>query len=191
MPDPRVEAESSLTENEDLLIRRAQHDAKAFGELYERYVDRIYNYIFYRVGDVAEAEDLTAHVFYQALGHIEAYKARGVPFVAWLYRIAHNVVANWYRDRRRHPNVRLDDMATLPALGDSPHQRAEQNEEAQILLRAIRRLPAKQQQLLILKFSEHLTNEEIGQIMGCTEGAVKALYHRTLVALRKELGNAL
>lgn len=191
MQDPRVKAGSSLIESEDLLIRRAKYDAEAFGELYERYVDRIYNYIFYRVGDVAEAEDLTARVFYQALGNIGSYKARGVPFIAWLYRIAHNLVANWYRDRSRHKNIRLDDIATLPARGDSPHQRAEQNEEAQILLRAVRRLPARQQQLLILKFSEHLSNEEIGRIMGCTEGAVKALYHRTLVALRKELRDAL
>lgn len=187
MPDLRAEAGSSLTENEDLLIRRAKHDAEAFGELYERYVDRIYNYIFYRVGDVAEAEDLTAHVFYQALGHLNSYKARGVPFAAWLYRIAHNLVANWYRDRSRHKNIRLDDITTLPASSASPHQHAEQNEEAQILVRAIRRLPARQQQLLLLKFSEHLSNEEIGQIMGCTEGAIKALYHRTLTALRKEL----
>jgi RNA polymerase sigma-70 factor (ECF subfamily) len=180
-----------LSENEDLLIQRAKRDAEAFGELYERYVDRIYNYIFYRVGDTAEAEDLTARVFYQALGSIGAYKSRGVPFVAWLYRIAHNLVANWYRDRSRHKNVRLDDIATLPAHGDSPHQRAEQNEEARILLGAIRRLPARQQELLILKFSEGLSNEEIGRIMGCTEGAIKALYHRTLVALRKELRDAL
>lgn len=176
-----------MSETEEQLIQRARHDAEAFGELYERYVDRIYNYIFYRTGDAAEAEDLTARVFYRALGHIEEYQARGAPFAAWLYRIAHNLVANWYRDRSRHKNIRLDDLAGLAARGLSPHHRAEQNEETQMLLRAIRKLPAERQQLLILKFGEELSNEEIARVMGRTEGAIKSLYHRTLVMLREQL----
>lgn len=176
-----------MTETEETLIRRARRDADAFGELYERYVDRIYNYIFYRVGDTAEAEDLTARVFYRALGHIGEYQARGAPFAAWLYRIAHNLVANWYRDRSRRKNIRLDDIALLAARGDGPHQRAEQNEEARTLQSAIRKLPAERQQLLILKFGEELSNEEIARLMGRSEGAIKSLYHRTLIALRDEL----
>lgn len=176
-----------MTETEEALVRRARRDADAFGELYERYVDRIYNYIFYRTGDAAEAEDLTARVFYRALGHIGEYQARGAPFAAWLYRIAHNLVANWYRDRSRHKNIRLDDIAGLVERGASPHQRAESNEETQTLLRAIRKLPAERQQLLILKFGDELSNEEIARVMGRTEGAIKSLYHRTLVMLRNEL----
>jgi RNA polymerase sigma-70 factor (ECF subfamily) len=168
-------------------VGRARRDADAFGELYERYVDRIYNYIFYRTGDVAEAEDLTARVFYRALGHIGEYQARGAPFAAWLYRIAHNLVANWYRDRSRHKNIRLDDIAGLAERGASPHQHAEHNEETQALLRAIRKLPAERQQLLILKFGNELSNDEIARVMGRTEGAIKSLYHRTLVMLRDAL----
>jgi RNA polymerase sigma-70 factor (ECF subfamily) len=185
--EPRASSESRLTETEEALVRRARRDADAFGELYERYVDRIYNYIFYRTGDAAEAEDLTARVFYRALGHIGEYQARGAPFAAWLYRIAHNLVANWYRDRSRHKNIRLDDIAGLVERGASPHQRAESNEETQTLLRAIRKLPAERQQLLILKFGDELSNEEIARVMGRTEGAIKSLYHRTLVMLRNEL----
>jgi len=183
----RADAESGLPETEEALIRRAQRDADAFGELYERYVTRIYNYIFYRTGDAAEAEDLTARVFYRALGHIAEYQARGAPFAAWLYRIAHNLVANWYRDRSRHKNIRLDDIAGLPERGEGPHQRAEQNEEAHLLLSAIRKLPAERQELLILKFGDELSNAEIARVMGRTEGAVKSLYHRTLVMLRDQL----
>ena len=183
----RASSENRLAETEETLVRRARRDADAFGELYERYVDRIYNYIFYRVGDAPEAEDLTARVFYRALGHIHEYQTRGAPFAAWLYRIAHNLVANWYRDRSRRKNIRLDDIALLAERGDGPHQRAEQNEEAQILLRAIRKLPAERQHLLILKFGEELSNEEIARLMGRTEGAIKSLYHRTLVMLRDEL----
>ena len=176
-----------MSETEETLVRRARRDADAFGELYERYVDRIYNYVFYRVGDTAEAEDLTARVFYRALGHIDEYQTRGAPFAAWLYRIAHNLVANWYRDRGRHNNVRLDDVAMLAERGAGPHHLAEQNEETQTLLRAIRKLPAERQQLLILKFGDELSNEEIARMMGRTEGAVKSLYHRTLIMLRNEL----
>jgi RNA polymerase sigma-70 factor (ECF subfamily) len=176
-----------LSEAEETLVRRARRDADAFGELYERYVDRIYNYVFYRVSDTAEAEDLTARVFYRALGHMDEYQARGAPFAAWLYRIAHNLVANWYRDRSRRKNIRLDDIALLAERGAGPHQLAEQNEETQTLLRAIRKLPAERQQLLILKFGEELSNEEIARIIGRSEGAVKSLYHRTLVALRDQL----
>jgi len=176
-----------LSETEETLVRRARRDAEAFGELYERYVDRIYNYVFYRVGDSAEAEDLTARVFYRALGHIGEYQTRGAPFAAWLYRIAHNLVANWYRDRSRRKNIRLDDVALLAERSAGPHQLAEQNEETQALLRAIRELPAERQQLLILKFGDELSNEEIARMMGRSEGAIKSLYHRTLLALRDEL----
>ena len=176
-----------MSDTEQVLIQRAKRDAEAFGELYERYADRIYNYIFYRTGDIAEAEDLTARVFYRALGHMDEYQARGAPFAAWLYRIAHNLVANWYRDRSRHKNIRLDDIASLAERAAGPHHLAEQNEETQTLLRAIRKLPAERQQLLILKFGDELANDEIAQIMGRSEGAVKSLYHRTLLALREEL----
>jgi RNA polymerase sigma-70 factor (ECF subfamily) len=176
-----------LSETEEALIERAKREAEAFGALYERYVDRIYNYIFYRSGDVHEAEDLTARVFYRALGHIKEYDQRGAPFAAWLYRIAHNLVANWHRDRSRRQYVRLDDLATLAEKSAGPDHRAEQNEETQTLLRALARLPAERQQVLILKFVDGLSNAEIGKIMGRSEGAIKSLYHRTLLALRDEL----
>jgi len=177
-----------LSETEEALIERAKHDAEAFGALYERYVDRIYSYIFYRTGDAHEAEDLTARVFYRALGRIEEYRSRGAPFAAWLYRIAHNLVANWHRDRSRRREIRLDDIVTLVEKSAGPHHLAEQSEDAQTLLRAMAKLPAERQQLLILKFVDGLSNADIAKIMGRTEGAIKSLYHRTLIALRDALG---
>lgn len=176
-----------MSESEEALIERAKRDADAFGELYERYVDRIYNYIYYRTGDVHEAEDLTARVFYRALNHIGKYNQHGAPFAAWLYRIAHNLVANWYRDRNRRKYVRLDDLVTLAEKGLGPHHQAEQNEEAQTLIKTMSRLPAERQQLLILKFVEGMSNADIAKIMGRSEGAIKSLYHRTLLALRDDL----
>jgi RNA polymerase sigma-70 factor (ECF subfamily) len=177
-----------VSESEEQLIERAKRDADAFGELYQRYVDRIYNYVFYRTGDPHEAEDLTARVFYRALAHMDEYRQRGAPFAAWLYRIAHNLVANWHRDRSRHHDIRLDDLVSLAEKREGPEVRAEQEEEAQVLLDAIARLPAERQQLLILKFAEGLSNAKIAEVMGRSEGAVKSLYHRTLIALRDDLG---
>jgi RNA polymerase sigma-70 factor (ECF subfamily) len=174
-------------DSEEQLIERAKHDPEAFGELYERYVDRIYNYIYYRTSDVHEAEDLTARVFYRAMAHMGQYRQHGVPFAAWLYRIAHNLVANWHRDRSRRREMRLDDMISLASHGAGPDHLAEQNEEARGLLEAMAQLPAERQQLLILKFAEGMSNLEIATVMGRTEGAIKSMYHRTLIALRDEL----
>lgn len=179
-----------LSDSEErLLVERARDDAQAFGILYERYVDRIYNYVIYRVGDAREAEDLTARVFYRALAHVDDYRQRGAPFAAWLYRIAHNLVANWHRDKSRRRDVRLDDYVMLAEKRDGPERLAERNEETRVLLQAVRKLPDERQELLILKFVEGLSNLEIGRLMGKTEGAVKSLYHRTLIALKDELSN--
>ena len=162
-------------------------DSTAFGELYTRYVQKIYNYVYYRTGNHHDAEDLTSRVFFRALGHIGHYDDRGVPFSAWLYRIAHNLVANWHRDRGRKQIVPLDETIVSGYPFHAPEALAESQEEEELLLRSIRELPPDRQQLLILKFVERLSNAEIGAIMNRTEGAIKSLYHRTLVALREEL----
>jgi RNA polymerase sigma-70 factor (ECF subfamily) len=176
--------------DEATLVESAKSDPQAFGLLYERYIDKIYNYVYYRTGNHHDAEDLTAKVFYQALNHIPRYVQRGAPFSSWLYRIAHNLVANWHRDRSRRQVVSLDRLAAVTRQQENgPFEHAAQNEQRDELLAAIRRLPGDRQQLLILKFVERLPNAEIGQIMGRSEGAIKSLYHRTLVALRQEMGN--
>ena len=164
----------------------AGSDIDAFGQLYERHVRRIYNYIYYRTGNHHDAEDLTARVFQRALGHVENFEDKGVPFSAWLYRIAHNLVANWHRDRSRRPVVTLEDHTIIGDADDHPEREAIAEEEYRMLLIAVRRLPPDRQQLLILKFVERLSNAEIGEIMGRTEGAIKSLYHRTLNALRDD-----
>ncbi len=171
----------------ELLGLASQGDQEAFGALYARYVERIFNYVYYRTGNVHDAEDLTARVFYRALHHIQNYTDRGVPFSAWLYRIAHNLIANWHRDRSRHQEIPLDDAPTLHYKGEPPEVSLMQGQDRESLLKLIRHLPAERQHLLILKFVEQMSNAEIGQIMGRSEGAVKSLYHRTLLALRDEL----
>ncbi len=178
-----------LYSEEEILAQAARGDRDAFGMLYERYVDRIFNYVYYRTGNVNDAEDLTARVFQRAMNHIVNYTDRGVPFSAWLYRIAHNLVANWHRDRSRRQEIPLSD-APLVAKGDHPESNLVHNQQQDALLRLIRSLPAERQTLLILKFVEHLSNAEIGEIMGRSEGAVKSLYHRTLLSMRDQIGDA-
>ncbi len=175
----------AMTDSE--LVAHAKNDQDAFGELYERYVKKIYNYIYYRTSNQHDAEDLTARVFYRAMGHIGNYEDKGVPFQAWPYRIAHNLVANFHRDKSRRKIIPLDEFVASTLRSDAPDRRAEDNEEREQLMGAIERLPAERQQLLILKFVEHLSNAEIGAIMDRTEGAIKSLYHRTLIALRDDL----
>ena len=176
-------------EEPEILAKASKGDREAFGFLYERYVERIYNYIYYRTGNVHDAEDITARVFYRALHHIHNYKDRGVPFSAWLYRIAHNLVANWHRDRSRKQEISLTELPTITYKGKAPEQSLMQSEERDNLLRLIRNLTPDRQNLLILKFIERLSNAEIGQIIGRSEGAVKSLYHRTLLSMRDEIGD--
>lgn len=169
------------------LVQYAKEDKEAFGEIYERYLTKIYNYIYYRTGNQQDAEDLTAKVFYRALSHIENYVDKGVPFQAWLYRIAHNLVANFHRDKGRRKIIPLDDYVAHTLKGDAPDKQAETSEQTEHLMEAIHRLPADRQQLILLKFIEQKSNAEIGEIMDRTEGAIKSLYHRTLLSLRDEI----
>ncbi len=178
-----------MVENDDdEALERAVHgDPEAFSLLYERYVTRIYNYIFYRTGSPYDAEDLTERVFLRALGHIRTYNNRGIPFSAWLYRIAHNLVANWHRDNSRRKEVPLEDQKDLHQRIDHPELSLVNSQEQEMLLKLIRRLPEDRQQLIILKFVEHLSNSEVATIMGRSEGAIKSLYHRTLQTLREDI----
>lgn len=181
--------ESALHEitEENAVAKACAGDPEAFSFLYERNVTRIYNYIYYRIGSEADAEDITSRVFYRAFGHINTYVDKGVPFSAWLYRIAHNLIANWHRDSHRRKEVPLEDQLELPVKADHPERAMEKTQEVEQLLQGIRRLSPDRQQLLILKFVEDLSNAEIADIMGKSEGAIKSLYHRALIALRGEM----
>ncbi len=174
-----------MYEDELELVERAKADPEAFGPLYERYVGRVYSYLYHRTSDVSDAEDLTERVFMQALAHLSSYTYRGLPLSVWLFRIAHNVLANWYRDHKRRQTLSIDDQAIAdlePSAGIE-----EEIEDAALLRRAVASLSPERQQLILLKYVEELPHAEIGMIMGRSEGAVKALLHRTLKALKKEL----
>jgi len=173
----------NVTQDVSQLVERAKAEPEAFGELYQIHVERIYRYVYHRTGNVCDAEDLTERVFFQALTHLPSYKDKGLPFSVWLFRIAHNLVANWHRDRSRNRVVPLDDVVATHHDIDG----LEQVEEANVVRKAVARLSPDRQQLLLLKFVEELPHAEIGRIMGRSEGAVKALLHRTLRAMKAEI----
>ncbi len=177
-----------LTQLSDLeLVDLCKTNQEAFGVLYERYVEKIYKYIYYRTGNSQDAEDLASAVFHRAMAHVGDYTDRGVPFQAWLYRIAHNLVANFHRDRGRRKIIPLEDFVSGGLDFDAPDAATEDEEERAQLMAAIGRLPEERQQLLYLKFVSNLSNAEVGAILDRTEGAIKSLYHRTLLALRDDI----
>jgi len=175
------------TTDERELVSRAQQDPDAFGELYALYVDRIYRYVYHRVGNVYDAEDITSRTFFRALSHIQNYEDKGYPFSAWLYRIAHNLLSNWHRDHKRRPTVSIDALVLPDKHETRPETITLLDDDNLYLNEVIKELDARRQELLFLKFVEGFSNAEIGEIMGKSEGAIKSLYHRTLLALRKSI----
>ena len=169
------------------LINDARTNPESFGLLYEKYVGKIYNYIYFKVGNNDDAEDLTAKVFFKALKSIGSYRHMGLPFSAWLYRIAHNLVANHHRDRSRVAMVSIDDLVLADqSRSAAPEALMVKKQDNAYLLELINNLTPQKQELIVLKFVQKLSNEEIGVIFGKTEGAIKSLYHRTLTELKEK-----
>jgi RNA polymerase sigma-70 factor (ECF subfamily) len=183
-----VHSESS-DDSEARLARRARTDRSAFSELYEAHAARVYHYLLARTSSPAEAEELTSRVFLNALTRLDQYSGRG-SFQAWLMTIARNLLFNWYRDRgRRPPTEDLTAAATVAADVPGPEAGLERNERIARVREAVGDLSADRQQLISLKYVDGLPNAEIGRIMGRSEGAVKALHHRTLRELQQRLGD--
>jgi RNA polymerase sigma-70 factor (ECF subfamily) len=172
-----------MSKDEAGLIQRAKTgDTSAFAELYDRYQPAIYRYIFYRVDDVATAEDLTGEVFLRLVEKIDRFTYRGRPLLAWLYTIARNLVADHHRQAGRSLPLSLDDRWV--ADGSGPEGAIENRLTQQWLAAAIARLTEDQRQVILLKFMEGLDNETVARTLGKSVGAVKALQHRALAALR-------
>ena len=172
-------------QDEESLVRRAQkQDQEAFEQIYEEYFDRIYRYITLKIGDAVEAEDLTQQVFLNTLRSISSFKWRGKPFSAWLYRIAHNQVVDHLRKKKRTP-VPLDE--TLVSGSDNPQRAAERKLDIEQVLAAARYLTGAQREVISLRFTSDLSIAQVAEVMGKSQGAVKALQHSGIVALRKAL----
>jgi RNA polymerase sigma-70 factor (ECF subfamily) len=171
---------TTTTDDDRPLIEAAQADPARFAELYDRYVERVYAFVSRRTQDRAAAEDITSDVFEHALAHLSQFEWRGVPFIAWLFRIASNAITDrWRHDARNSPDPP----------GDVPDTRElEELERRVILFQLVDRLPGVQRQVIQMRFVEEKSIREIAAALGRSEGAVKQLQLRALENLRKGMG---
>jgi RNA polymerase sigma-70 factor, ECF subfamily len=159
-----------------------------FTELYRTHLRDVYSYAYYRIGNHHDAEDLTEQTFLQAYRHFERAQREsdGRPLRPWLIRIAHNLAANYYRDRSRRPQTNLDDAAVISA----PHpteQLVEEREEVKEVLEGVSNLPEDRREALIMRFALGMDNREIARALGRTDGATKVLIHRAIKQLEGNL----
>jgi RNA polymerase sigma-70 factor (ECF subfamily) len=170
-------------EEEHRLILAAQRDRAAFAPLYERYVDQIFAYVYTLTKDRELSEDVTAATFAKAIEELPRFEWRGVPYSAWLYRVASNGVA---RAKRRPGWIELD--SAVASDEPTPLDAALAADRADLVRTAVASLPEDQRQAVVLRFAGDLRNREIAEIMNRSEGAVKLLTFRALTTLRKRLG---
>ncbi len=171
-----------------LLKRALNGDAEAFGDLYLRYLDPIYRYIYFRVGSQEEAEDLTEEVFARAWEALSTFTLRGQPFTSWLYRIAHNLVVD-YRRRQRPLPMPEEGLRTIAAQTLSPEEALAQSQEVAVLIAALRELDDEEQQVILLRFVQDLSHSEVAAIIGKSEGASRVIQHRALTKLQRALNS--
>ncbi len=171
--------------DEQQLVAKAKQDPRAFGPLYDLYVDRVYRYCYQRTESHYEAEELTAQCFRRALEAMPKYEWRGAPFGAWLFAIARNLVAG--RNGKTKHEVPIDGVPE-PASGDpEPLDDLLGQEEVDTLWQAVYRLPLQQQQVVVLRYAQDLSNREVARIVNRSETATKQLVYRSLRALREML----
>jgi RNA polymerase sigma-70 factor (ECF subfamily) len=166
----------------DLRERAAALEPAALAEIYDLFSGKIYSYIYHRMGDSAAAEDLTGEVFVRMLEAIRQDRTWTATLQGWLYRIAHNLVVDHFRRQSKRDGPELDERWMAPV---NPTQTFEGLFYSNQLRAAMRHLTEEQQQVIILKFVEDLPNAQVAEIMGKTEGAIKALQHRGLAAMRR------
>lgn len=173
-------------QDERSLVQRAQQgNQEAFAQLYEEYFGKIYRYVALRIGSQAEAEDMAQQVFLSAIKSLSSFKWRDIPFSAWLFRIARNQAVDYLRRSSRRPTTSLE--KPLAGSGDDPQQTAEHKLDIEQLILATKKLTHAQQEVISLRFTSELPIAQVAKIMGKSQGAVKALQHSAIVALRKAL----
>jgi RNA polymerase sigma-70 factor (ECF subfamily) len=172
--------------DERLLIEEAQRDPARFAELYEIHFQRVYAYVVRRVRDRAETEDVTSEVFHHALANLHKYEWRGIPFAAWLYRIAGNLISDRWQRLGREPMADDPQLDAIQAAGGE----FEEVERRATLFRLVENLPAEQKRVLVLRFVEQKSIKEVAREICKTEGAVKQLQFRALSSLKARMEGA-
>ena len=186
---PPAEGNSAVTL---ALVQRAQGgDAEAFGELYDRYVDLVYRYIYYRVGSAQVAEDLTSETFLRALRRISSFTWQGRDVGAWFVTIARNLIADHYKSSRQRLELTTEDVSTVTGapklVQDGPENAVLESMQNKVLLSAVKKLNAEQQECIILRFLQGLSVAETALAMNKNDGAIKALQYRAIRSLGRLL----
>jgi len=178
--DPR----SASLDDETLVGRATVGDREAFGELYERHVSRVFRHVLYMVNDVHVAQDLTEQTFLRALEAIHGYEWRGVPFLAWLLRIARNLYLNGQRVQRNNSSIHSKWNGDIAA---SPEFFCEAKLDGEEVWRAVQALDGDQRQVIVLRFMDGLSYADVARVLGKSVGAVRVAQYRALCALRRSL----
>ena len=173
-----------MPEEQSLTHRARAGDKEAFAQLYENYFDKIYRYVVLKIGK-ADAEDVTQQVFVKALQSIASFKWKGIPFSAWLFRIAHNQVVDYLRKEKKVVKVPLNELSSRS--DSDPQRMAERSLDIEQLISATRQLTRAQREVIGLRFAGELSITEVARTMNKSEGAIKALQHSAIVTLRKTM----
>ena len=168
-------------------VRAAQADRAAFANLYRRYLDRVYGYAFYQLGDHHDAEDVTERIFLAALRALPDFTDQGATFRAWLFRIAHNTIANVHRSRARRRTEPLPEDFERAAPNADPAGQVALADELRQIRRVVAQMPEDRRQVILLRFVDDLTTAEIAAVLDRSPGAVRVLLHRSLRELAERL----
>ena len=177
---------SEITE-ESLVLQAIDGSHEAFAGLYDRHFNKVYRYVYFKVTSKSEAEDITQEVFLKALGAIGNYKPRQVPFTAWLFRIAHNEVVDYYRSRSKKETVQLNENVAYTTV--DPVAIAEHTVDMESVNKAILKLTPAQREVITLRFAAEMSIAEVAGTLKKSEGTIKALQFTATVSLRKLLMN--
>lgn len=180
--------EPSEAPDERFLIEAAQQDPGRFAELYEKNFTRVYAYVARRVHSRVDAEDLTSHVFHQALANIKRFEWRGAPFAAWLYKIAANAIVDHSERRAREQNQPGSVEAPEPVEPVVEDKRLEEDERLARIFTLVDQLPEDQRRVITLRFAEEKSIRDVAADLGRSEGAVKQLQFRAMENLRARMG---
>ncbi len=175
------------TDEPELIALAATGNREAFGQLYERYKRRVFRHAFLLTGDSALSEDLTAQTFLNALQAMPRYQSRGVPFVAWLLRIAGNLTINHRKALKNNGHAQLPEALEAEGGVYSPEDSCERKDEGQRVWQKVRHLPGDQRQVIVMRFVDDLSYQDIARILGKSVGAVRVLQFRALSNLRRML----
>lgn len=172
----------------ELVESAREGNSQAIGALYERYSSRVYSYIYVRVGNRAEAEDVTGQVFLKMLEKLPDFRWQGAGFAAWIFRIAHNQTVDALRKRSRVNELPIEAVSDLLASdGTDPQRHAERSDALAHLREAVARLSDLQAQVIVLKYAGELSNPEVAEIMSRTPNAISSLHYEAIKNLGKIL----